>query len=233
MNQRLLLGEIEKIKSSWSQALHEEASKPYFEKLDQSISKQAQSGQTFYPPLDEIFSAFKLTDLNSTKIIILGQDPYHGPGQAHGLSFSVKKNTPLPPSLKNIYKELESDLGIAPASHGDLSHWARQGVFLLNSILTVEPGLPGSHQSLGWEFFTDAVFRTLNEREKPLVFILWGAFAQKRQKQLNLNKHLVLSSPHPSPLSCYRGFYGSKPFSKANDFLLSHHMSSIDWRLPS
>jgi uracil-DNA glycosylase len=231
MDERLLLKEIAKIKSSWSQVLKDEASKDYFQKLDQQLSKLIQSRLTFYPPIDEVFSAFKLTDLLSTKVVILGQDPYHGPGQAHGLSFSVKKDVPLPPSLKNIYKELESDLGVAPSPHGDLTPWAKQGVFMLNSILTVEPGLPGSHQSLGWELFTDAVFRTLNEREKPLVFILWGAYAQKRQKLIDASKHLVLSGPHPSPLSCYRGFYGSKPFSKANDFLCANHITPIDWQL--
>lgn len=231
MNSTLLLDQFQRLHSSWTKALAEEVEKPYFRKLDQHISQLSQLENAYFPALDDIFCAFRSTDFSDIKVVILGQDPYHGPGQAHGLSFSVKDHVPLPPSLKNIYKELRSDLGIEPPSHGNLSYWAKQGVFLLNSILTVEPGRPGSHESLGWEIFTDAVFHALNQRERPLVFILWGAYAQRRQKALDTTKHLVIASPHPSPLSCYRGFFGSKPFSKANDFLKLHLATPIDWDL--
>ena len=231
MTSRLLLDQFQKVSSSWKEVLGEEFKKPYFQKLDQHISKLSRVENAYYPPLDDIFSAFKWTDFSAAKVVILGQDPYHGPGQAHGLSFSVKQDIPIPPSLKNIYKELKSDLDINPASQGDLSSWAKQGVFLLNSILTVEPGCPGSHESLGWELFTDAVFKALNRREQPLVFILWGAYAQRRQKLLDTTRHLVIASPHPSPLSCSRGFFGSKPFSKANEFLKLHGVSPIRWEL--
>ena len=231
MTSRLLLDQFQKVSSSWKEVLGEEFKKPYFQKLDHHISKLSRVENAYYPPLDDIFSAFKWTDFSAAKVVILGQDPYHGPGQAHGLSFSVKQDIPIPPSLKNIYKELKSDLDINPASQGDLSSWAKQGVFLLNSILTVEPGCPGSHESLGWELFTDAVFKALNRREQPLVFILWGAYAQRRQKLLDTTRHLVIASPHPSPLSCYRGFFGSKPFSKANEFLKLHGVSPIRWEL--
>ncbi len=231
MTSSLLLDQFQKASPSWKEVLAEELKKPYFQKLDQHISKLSRLENAYYPPLDDIFSAFRWTDFSAAKVVILGQDPYHGPGQAHGLSFSVKEDVPIPPSLKNIYKELKSDLGIEPASHGDLSYWAKQGVFLLNSILTVEPGRPQSHDSLGWELFTEAVFKALNRREQPLVFILWGAYAQRRQKLLDNSKHLVIASPHPSPLSCYRGFFGSKPFSKANEFLKLHRESPIDWKL--
>ena len=188
--------------------------------------------KTLCPPEKDIFRAFTLTPLSSVKVVILGQDPYHGPGQANGLSFSVNKGISLPPSLKNIYKELESDCGIAPASHGCLSAWATQGVLLLNSILTVELGQPASHRGQGWEALTDAIIHELaSESPHPLAFVLWGDYAQKKAAWIDESKHLVIRSAHPSPLSAYRGFFGSRPFSRINEFLVSHHQTPIDWRL--
>ena len=192
--------------------------------------KQEYSRYTVYPSMYDIFNAFKMTPYSKVKAVILGQDPYHEPGQAHGLCFSVKEGTKLPPSLVNIYKELESDLGIPPAQSGNLEKWARQGVLLLNTTLTVRQGIANSHKDCGWTEFTDEVIKTLAEREKPIVFILWGANARSKKKFID-NRHFVIESAHPSPLSCYNGFFGSKPFSKTNDFLTKHGETAIDWNL--
>ena len=188
---------------------------------------------TFAPKGSEYFAALNLTPLDSVKVVILGQDPYHGEGQAHGLSFSVKPGVKTPPSLVNIYKELQADLGIPPARHGFLEHWAKQGVLLLNAVLTVEMAQAASHQGKGWERFTDAVIRAVNDLPHPVVFILWGAYAQKKAAFVNAEKHLVIKSAHPSPLSAHNGFLGSKPFSKTNDFLQSKGQKLIDWQLPT
>ncbi|MDD4545008.1 MAG: uracil-DNA glycosylase, partial [Bacteroidales bacterium] len=178
---------------------------------------------------NEIFNAFNLCPFSNTKIVIIGQDPYHEPNQAHGLCFSVKEPTPIPPSLQNIYKEIESDLGIKPRETGDLTSWARQGVLLLNATLTVQAHRAGSHQNKGWEEFTDSVIRIISEKKKNVVFILWGAYAQKKSVLIDETKHLILISPHPSPLSAYRGFFGNKHFSKANDYLETKGISPINW----
>ncbi len=187
--------------------------------------------KTVYPPKENIFNALKLTDYNNVKVVIMGQDPYHGEGEAHGLSFSVQKGVKIPPSLQNIYKELENDLGIPPKKEGDLTGWAKQGVLLLNSVLTVEKDKPASHSKLGWQLFTDYVIRLLNTREDPIVFILWGNFAKSKKKYITNPKHLVIESAHPSPFSANYGFFGSKPFSKANNFLIKNKKEPIDWSL--
>jgi len=187
--------------------------------------------KTIYPPKENIFEALKLTSFKNTKVVIVGQDPYHGEGEAHGLSFSVQKGIKVPPSLKNIYKELESDLGITPKSHGDLTEWAKQGVLLLNAVLTVEKDKPASHRSFGWERLTDYIIKTLNTKEEPIVFILWGNFAKEKSSLIDNKKHLIITSPHPSPFSARTGFFGSKPFSKANTFLKENKEKTIDWSL--
>ncbi len=191
------------------------------------------AGKRIYPPRGQRLAALELTPLDKVKVVILGQDPYHGPGQAHGLSFSVPQGVPPPPSLVNIYKELKSDLGIAPPDHGDLSHWAKQGVLLLNNALTVEAGQAGSHQNRGWEAITDAAVAAVAARPEPSVFILWGSHAQAKAARIpeltDSDRHLVIRSPHPSPLSAHRGFFGSKPFSRANAFLEANGRGAIDW----
>lgn len=187
--------------------------------------------KTIYPLKENIFNAFQLTSFEETKVIILGQDPYHGEGQAHGLSFSVQKGVKLPPSLKNIFKELESDIGISIPKDGDLSAWSKQGVLLLNTVLTVEQSKPASHQKKGWEEFSELVLKTLSGKKENLVFILWGTPAQRLSKFINADKHLIIKSVHPSPLSSYRGFFGSKPFSSANDYLKENKIPEIDWSL--
>ena len=184
-----------------------------------------------YPPKDYIFNALKLTSYKDTKVVIVGQDPYHGEGEAHGLSFSVQKGVKIPPSLKNIYKELYSDLGIVPEDNGDLSKWAKQGVLLLNSVLTVEKDKAASHRDIGWDAITDYIIKLLNLKEEPIVFILWGNFAKKKAKLITNEKHLIITSAHPSPLSASRGFFGSKPFSKANNFLVNNKLKPIDWKV--
>lgn len=184
-----------------------------------------------YPPKDYIFNALKLTSYKDTKVVIVGQDPYHGEGEAHGLSFSVQKGVKIPPSLKNIYKELYSDLGIVPEDNGDLSNWAKQGVLLLNSVLTVEKDKAASHRNIGWDVLTDYIIKMLNLKEEPIVFILWGNFAKKKAKLITNEKHLIITSAHPSPLSASRGFFGSKPFSKANNFLVNNKLKPIDWKV--
>ena len=185
--------------------------------------------KTIYPPKNYIFNALKLTSFKDTKVVIVGQDPYHEEHQAHGLSFSVQKGVKLPPSLQNIYKELESDLGIKPRVDGDLTGWAKQGVLLLNAVLTVEKGHAGSHRNMGWELLTDYIIKVLNTKSTPVVFILWGNFAKEKAKLITNSIHYIIMSPHPSPFSAYSGFFGSRPFSKANNYLTTHGLTPIDW----
>jgi uracil-DNA glycosylase len=216
---------------SWRKALHEEFSKPYFEKLVAFVQAERAKGEV-YPPAGEVWTAFEETPLDQVQVVILGQDPYHGPGQAHGLSFSVKPGVRPPPSLVNIYKELESDLGIPPVKHGYLLAWARRGVFLLNTVMTVRKGAAGSHRGEGWETFTDRVISVLNARETPMVFILWGKDAGNKAGSIDGSRHLVLSSSHPSPMSASSGFFGSKPFSRATAWLQSKGLPGVPWQLP-
>ena len=217
---------------SWHLQLQGEFKKDYMLSLNQFLFEQQQSGKAIFPPRDQLFSAFSLTPFNKVKVVILGQDPYHGPNQAHGLCFSVLPGIKLPPSLRNIYKEIQQDLGFSPPNHGYLTHWAEQGVLMLNSVLTVEQGKAAAHQGKGWEIFTDAVIHLLNNKLENLVFILWGAYAQKKGHFIEEEKHLVLSSAHPSPFSADRGFFGCRHFSKANQYLLMHSKEAIDWQLP-
>ncbi|MWV45195.1 uracil-DNA glycosylase [Paenibacillus sp. HJL G12] len=218
--------------NDWDKQLQEEVEKPYFNDLRYALAKEYKL-HTIHPSKENLFQALKLTSYEHTKVVILGQDPYHGPGQAHGLSFSVLPGVRIPPSLVNIYKELHSDLGVPIPNNGYLVHWAKQGVLLLNTVLTVREGQANSHKGLGWERFSDAVIEKLNERDKPVVFILWGSHAQKKGAFIDRSRHLVLESVHPSPLSVHRGFYGSRPFSRTNAFLESHHMEPIDWSIPN
>lgn len=222
-----------KVGESWKAPLAAEFSSPYMAELKAFLLEQKQEGRRIFPKGAEYFRALDLTPLDEVRVVILGQDPYHGEGQAHGLCFSVQPGVRIPPSLVNIYKEMQEDLGIPPARHGFLEHWAKQGVLLLNSVLTVEMGRAASHQGKGWERFTDAVIRAVNEQEKPVVFILWGSYAQKKASFVDRNRHLVLRSPHPSPLSAHNGFFGTRPFSKANEFLEKHGRKPIDWQLPA
>jgi uracil-DNA glycosylase len=216
-------------KSLWHKKLESEISKDYFKELMNFITEERSKGVTVYPPDDMIFNAFKFTPFEEVKVVIIGQDPYHGEGQAHGLSFSVQRNVKkIPPSLKNIYKELKSDLGIEPPSHGCLESWAKQGVLLLNNVLTVEKSKPGSHRKKGWEQFTDKVIDILDKEKEGLVFILWGNDAKKKAKSINKDKHYIIESAHPSPFSC-KNFYGSRPFSKVNCKLIKDNKLSIDW----
>lgn len=187
--------------------------------------------KTIFPPKNYVFNALKLTSFANTKVVIVGQDPYHGVGEAHGLSFSVQEGIKIPPSLQNIYKELESDLGIKPSSKGDLTKWAKEGVLLLNAVLTVEKDKPASHRNLGWELLTDYIIKILNTKEEPVVFILWGNFAKEKAKLITNPHHLILTSPHPSPFSARYGFFGSHPFSKTNQFLKENNLKEIDWSL--
>lgn len=222
------------LSASWSKLLEKEFESAYMEELKRFLSLERKGSKEIFPPSEEVFSAFSYKDPGEVKVIIVGQDPYHGKGQAHGLSFSVKPAVPLPPSLQNIYKELKSDLGIEPASTGTLIPWAKQGVLLLNATLTVRQGEPLSHFGKGWEQFTDSVILRLAEREEPLVFLLWGKSAQQKVEKLTLKKkpqHLLLTAPHPSPFSAHTGFLGCRHFSKANDFLKSFGVSPIDWSL--
>ena len=219
---------MEAIGNTWDDILYEEFSKEYYRKLSFFLEEEY-ARTTVYPPKDLIFTAFKLTPPERVKAVILGQDPYHEPGQAHGLSFSVQKGVDIPPSLKNIYKELQDDLGITPPDHGYLVRWAEQGVLMLNTILTVRAHEAMSHADKGWQTFTDAVMEKLDEMDRAMVFILWGKPAQKKEKLIKNPKHLVLKSAHPSPLSSYRGFFGSRPFSATNDFLQKNGIAPIDW----
>jgi len=219
------------IHSSWFGPLSKEFDKEYMLALKDFLKKEYQSGKIIYPSGKEYFSAFNMTPFEKVKVVIIGQDPYHGPDQAHGLCFSVKEGIQFPPSLLNIFKELESDVGCNRPQNGSLIKWAKQGVLLLNSVLTVENGKAASHQGKGWEQFTDEVIRTLNQERENIVFILWGAYAQKKAAFVDRKKHFVIESPHPSPLSSHRGFFGSKPFSKANNYLKSKGIKPIDWSL--
>jgi uracil-DNA glycosylase len=216
---------------SWSKVLTEEKQQPYFKEILAFVERERASGKTVYPPNLDVFNALAYTPFSDVKVVIIGQDPYHGPSQAHGLCFSVKPPTPPPPSLVNIFLELKSDLGIERPNHGNLESWARQGVLLLNAVLTVEEGKPGSHATKGWERFTSKVIEELNVRKEHLVFLLWGAYAQKKADFVDRTKHLVLTAPHPSPLSAHRGFLGCKHFSQANAYLARHHIQPIDWSL--
>ncbi|WP_117191751.1 uracil-DNA glycosylase [Rhizobium terrae] len=224
-------GEI-KLEESWRNVLGPEFQNPYMSELRRFLVAEKEAGKRIFPKGSEYFRALDLTPLDEVKVVILGQDPYHGFGQAHGLCFSVKPGVRIPPSLVNIYQELESDLGIQPARHGFLEHWASQGVLLLNSVLTVEEGRAAAHQGKGWERFTDAVIRAVNEECENVVFMLWGSYAQKKAAFVDAKKHLVLKAPHPSPLSAHNGFFGSRHFSKANDYLMQHDREPIDWALP-
>lgn len=218
-----------KLEHQWKQQLQGEFEKDHMLKLKAFLQAEKKLGKVVYPPSANIFAAFNETPFEKVKVVILGQDPYHGPNQAHGLSFSVPDGEPLPPSLLNIYKELKGDLGIEITRKGNLLKWARQGVLLLNSVLTVEQSMAASHQGRGWEQFTDAAIQALNQNRHHLVFILWGSYAQKKAAFVDTKKHLVIKSVHPSPLSSHRGFFGSKPFSKANEYLQSHGITPIDW----
>ena len=231
-----------KIEESWSKALQEEFQKDYFQRLSAFVHEEYKH-HICYPPASEVFNAFNLCPLDKVKVVILGQDPYHGPGQAEGLCFSVKDGIQLPPSLVNIFKEVKNDIGTVPelsavaaqkgvrSYNGSLRRWAEQGVLLLNATLTVREHEAGSHQRKGWEEFTDAAIRALNRQDRPIVFILWGRPAQMKKSMLNNPHHLILEAPHPSPLSAYRGFFGSKPFSKTNVFLMEHGEKPIDWQI--
>ena len=218
------------ITNDWLEPLSKEFQKPYYKELFQFVKQEYSSTQVF-PPADDIFNAFHLTPLNEVKVVIIGQDPYHNVGQAHGLCFSVKPDVDLPPSLVNIYQELKDDLGCKIPNNGYLVKWAKQGVLMLNTVLTVRAHMANSHHGKGWEQFTDAAIRALNEQNRPIVFILWGRPAQMKKSMLNNPNHLILEAPHPSPLSAYRGFFGSKPFSKTNKFLEEHGLKPIDWQI--
>lgn len=218
-----------KIEPGWLQQLEGAFQAPSFKSLKQFLLHEKQAGQVMYPPSSRIFAAFDLTPWETVRVVILGQDPYHGPGQANGLCFSVNPGVPFPPSLRNIYQELESDLGGVAHPDGDLSHWARQGVLLLNATLTVRAHTAGSHQKKGWEPFTDEVVAKLNDHPRQLVFILWGSFARKKAQVIDRSRHAVIESPHPSPLSAHRGFFGSKPFSQTNQILEGWGQPAIEW----
>jgi len=218
------------ISNDWLEPLKPEFSKPYYKDLYGKV-KEEYANHLVFPPSDEIFSAFELTPLSKVKVVIIGQDPYHNVGQAHGLCFSVKPEVAIPPSLVNIYKELESDVGCYIPDNGYLVKWAKQGVLMLNTVLTVRAHEANSHRGIGWEEFTNAAISVLNSQDRPIVYILWGAPAQTKKKMLNNPKHLILEAPHPSPLSAYRGFFGSKPFSKTNAFLTAQGEDPIDWQI--
>lgn len=220
-----------KLADSWKNRIEDEFSKDYMHRLRSFLVDEKQSGKTIYPKGSEYFRAMDLTPFESVKVVILGQDPYHGPGQAHGLSFSVRPGIQPPPSLVNIYKELESDLGIPPVRHGFLEQWAKEGVLLLNAVLSVQHKQAASHQGQGWEEFTDRIIRELNDHRDNLVFILWGSYAQRKGDFVDTNRHCVIKSPHPSPLSSYRGFFGSRPFSRANEYLVQTGNSPVNWQL--
>ena len=222
-----------RLEDSWKAVLGDEFAQPYMHNLKDFLRSEKAAGKQIFPKGAEYFRALDLTPLNEVRVVILGQDPYHGAGQAHGLCFSVRPGVRIPPSLVNIYKELQSDLGILPARHGFLEHWARQGVLLLNSVLTVEEARAASHQGQGWERFTDAVIRAVNEDCEHVVFMLWGSYAQKKAAFVDRSRHLVLKAPHPSPLSAHNGFFGCRHFSQANEYLLSKGRNAIDWQLPS
>lgn len=216
---------------SWKAPLQPEFDAPYMAALKEFLVAEKAHGKRIFPKGSEWFHALDATPLERVRVVILGQDPYHGEGQAHGLCFSVKQGVRPPPSLVNIYKEMKSDLCLEPPSHGNLEAWAQQGVLLLNAVLTVEAGLAASHQGKGWERFTDAVIRLVNDQPQPMAFILWGAYAQRKAAFVDRQRHLVLASAHPSPLSAHNGFFGSRPFSRANEFLMARGQEPIDWKL--
>lgn len=218
------------ISNDWLPVFQGEFRKPYYKQLYQTVMKEYNT-RKIYPAPDDIFNAFQLTPFHKVKAVILGQDPYHGEGQAHGLCFSVKPDVEIPPSLVNIYQELHDDCGCYIPDNGYLTKWAEQGVLLLNTVLTVRAHQANSHRGIGWEEFTDAAIRRLNEEDRPIVFILWGRPAQMKKSMLTNPNHLILEAPHPSPLSAYRGFFGSKPFSKTNEFLVAHGVEPIDWQI--
>lgn len=218
------------INNDWLEALQEEFKKPYYKKLFQTVNQEYKT-RLIFPPADDVFNAFHLTPLKDVKVVILGQDPYHNNGQAHGLCFSVKKGVEVPPSLVNIYQELHDDLGCTIPNHGCLTKWAGQGVLLLNTVLTVRAHQANSHRDIGWEQFTDAAITALDAQDRPIVFILWGSPTQRKKAMLHNPKHLILQAPHPSPLSAYRGFFGSRPFSRTNEFLKENGLEPIDWQI--
>lgn len=220
-----------KLEDTWKQVLEEEFAKDYMVSLRQFLLSEKTAGHIVYPPGEEVFAALNTTPFSQAKVVILGQDPYHGEGQAHGLCFSVRPGTDIPPSLRNIYKELHSDTGFTHPGHGYLLEWAKQGVLLLNSVLTVQASKAASHQGKGWERFTDRIVELLNQEKQNLVFLLWGSYAQKKGAMIDRNRHLVLSSPHPSPLSASRGFFGNQHFSKTNNYLQQHGSEPIAWQL--
>lgn len=213
----------------WKDVLSDIKKTDTFEQVIQFVAQQRGVGKTIYPPKEQVFNAFKQTEFHQVKVVILGQDPYHGTGQANGLAFSVNKNISLPPSLVNIYKEISSDIGVMTPEHGDLSHWAKQGVLLLNTVLTVEASQANSHRKKGWETFTDTVIQSLNQAPQHIVFLLWGRPAQSKTRLINQQRHTILTAPHPSPLSAYRGFFGCRHFSKTNQALIANSQEPIRW----
>ena len=217
--------------TDWNPVLRAELAKPYWAELQRFVDDE-RTRHTVYPPPDEVFAALHLTPYHRTRVVILGQDPYHGPGQAHGLCFSVRRGVPIPPSLANIHTEMRADLGIPTPRHGNLEAWAEQGVLLLNTSLTVRAGQAASHQGKGWEVFTDEVLAAVNARTTRVVFLLWGSHARKKRSLVDTSRHVVLESPHPSPLSAHQGFFGSRPFSRTNAALVEAGLEPIDWRLP-
>ena len=219
------------LNNDWGPLLEGEFEKPYYQHFRKILKEEYQT-RDIYPDQYDIFNALYLTPYNDVKVVIIGQDPYHGPGQAHGLSFSVKPGVTVPPSLQNIYKELKSDIGCYIPNNGYLVKWAKQGVLMLNAVLTVRAGNPNSHKGLGWEMFTDKVIETLNQRETPVIFILWGNFAQQKQQLITSSQHFIIKSPHPSPFSANRGFFGSRPFSRTNAILREIGLKEIDWQIP-
>ncbi len=223
--------ELSRLEPSWKARIGDEFQKPYMQSLLAFLEEEYRQGKTIFPQVDDIFAAFNHTPFDRVRVVIMGQDPYHGPGQAHGLCFSVKPGVPIPPSLQNIFKELQSDLGVSSPRNGSLIPWADQGVLLLNATLTVESGKAGSHHKRGWEQFTDRVIQTLNAEKSGLIFILWGSPAQKKCSLVDETKHQVLKAPHPSPLSSYRGFFGCRHFSKVNEILRARGETLINWQL--
>lgn len=218
-----------KIEATWKEMLKNEFSKTYFEQAALHVKTEKSQGKTIHPPGSLIFNAFNTTPFDKVKVVILGQDPYHGPGQAHGLCFSVQNGVQPPPSLINIFKELQDDIGIDPPAHGNLTHWAQQGVFLLNASLTVRAGEPMSHSKIGWAQFTDTVIKTISDKKEHVVFLLWGKFAQEKKILIDETKHLILKAAHPSPLSAHNGFLGCKHFSRTNEYLVKNGIDPIDW----
>jgi uracil-DNA glycosylase len=217
--------------TDWNPLLRSEFDEPYWSELQQFVAEERRRGPVF-PPADDVFAALHLTPYADVKVVILGQDPYHGAGQAHGLCFSVRRGVPIPPSLRNVYQELRDDLGVTTPSHGNLERWARQGVLLLNTTLTVRSGQAASHQGKGWERFTDRVISTVNDKHERVVFLLWGAASRKKRALVDVTRHTVIESAHPSPLSAHNGFFGSRPFSRTNDALREAGRDPIDWQLP-